>query len=77
MMASPAAAAADTAPVKRLTLLVVDSQLPVVEPGSCYNKDINTKLGTYYALYTMDVMYLIQSIKICRLDIIKNKHNSI
>ena len=48
MMASPAAEAADTAPVKRLTLLVVDSQLPVVEPGSCYNKDINTKLGTYY-----------------------------
>ena len=37
----------DTAPVKRLTLLVVDSQLPVVEPGSCYNKEINTKLGTY------------------------------
>ena len=57
----------DTAPVKRLTLLVVDSQLPVVEPGSCYNKDINTKLGTYYSLhYGCYVSYLyIQSIKIC------------
>ena len=60
MMASPAAAA-DTAPVKRLTLLVVDSQLPVVEPGSCYNKDINTKLGTYsmYTLYTLSFNLLI------------------
>ena len=75
MMASPTAPLSpgpvgppDTAPVKRLTLLVVDSQLPVVEPGSCYNKEINTKLGTYISTRVVKKPENLKNDFLCVLD---------